>query len=46
MSKVRESGPIILSLKASKNYLSQIYGQKCDKNVISGDNLVKIGHFW
>ena len=29
MSKFWESGPIILSLKVSKNYFSQVYGQKC-----------------
>ena len=29
MSNFWESGPIILSLKVSKNYFSQIYGQKC-----------------
>ena len=46
MSKFWESGPIILFLKVSKNYFSQIYGQKCGKNVINGVNLVKIGHFW
>ena len=45
MSKFWESGPIILSLKVSKNYFSQVYGQKCGKNVINGVNFVKIGHF-
>ena len=28
MSKFWESGPIIFSLKVSKNYSSQVYGQK------------------
>ena len=46
MSKFWESGPIMLSLKVSKNYFSQVYGQKCGKNVINGFNLVKLGHFW
>ena len=46
MSKFWESGPIILSLNVSKIYFSHVYGQKCGKNVISGVNLVKIGHFW
>ena len=46
MSKFWESGPIILSLKVSKNYFSQVYGQQCGKNIINGVNLVKIGHFW
>ena len=39
MSKFDESGQIIFSLKVSKNYFSQVYGQKC------GVNLVKIGYF-
>ena len=46
MSKFGESGKIILSLKVPTNYFSQVYGQKCGKNVINGGNLVKIGHFW
>ena len=46
MSKFWEIGPIILSLKVSKNYFSQVYGQKWGKNVINGVNLVKTGHFW
>ena len=40
MSNFWESGPIILSLKVSKNYFSPVYGQKCGKNVINGVNLV------
>ena len=46
MSKFGESGQIIFSLKVSKNYFSQFYGQKLGKNVIDGVNLVKIVHFW
>ena len=46
VSKFGESGQITFSLKASKNYFNQVYGQKCGKNVINGVNLVKIGHFW
>ena len=45
MSKFGESGEIILSLKVSKNYFDQVYGQKFGKNVINGANLDKIGHF-
>ena len=46
MSKFGESGQIIFSQNVSKNYFSQVYGQKCGKNVINGVNLVKIGHFF
>ena len=45
MSKFGVNGKIIFSLIVSKNYFSQVYGQKCGKNVINGVNLVKIGHF-
>ena len=41
-----ESGQIIFSQKVSKNYSSQVYGQKSGKNVINYINLVKICHFW
>ena len=56
MSNFWESGPIILSLKVSKNYFSQIYGQKCAQKCHKwgqfGQNrsflvkMVKIGSFW
>ena len=36
MTKFWEIGPIILSLKVSKNYLSQVYGQKCGKMSLMG----------
>ena len=45
MSTFLESGQIISTLKVSKNYFNQVYGQKSGKNVINGVNLVKIGHF-
>ena len=44
--KFGESGEIIWSLKVSKNYFSQVFGQICGQNVINEVNLVKIGHFW
>ena len=56
MTKFGYSGPIICSLKASKNYFSQVYGQKfgqkCHYWGEFGQNrsflvkLVKIGSFW
>ena len=45
MSKFEESGKIILSLKVSKHYVSQVYGQISGQHVIIGVNLFKIGHF-
>ena len=41
-----ESGQLIFSLKVSKNYFSQVYGQKFGQKVINGVNLIKIGHFY
>ena len=51
-----ESGPIILSLKVSKNNFSQIYGQKCGQKCHEWGQfcqnrsflvkMVKIGPFW
>ena len=35
LSKCMESGQIIISLKVSKNYFSQVYGQKSGKNVVN-----------
>ena len=43
--KILESGPIILSLKVSKNYF-RFMDINVVKNVINWVNLVKIGHIW
>ena len=56
MSKFEEIGQIILSLKVSKNYFSQVYGEKfgeiCHYWGQFGESksflekMVKIGSFW
>ena len=42
MSKFRESGKILITLKVSKNYFSHVYEQKFGQKFIDGVNLVKI----
>ena len=42
-----ESGQVIVSLKLSKNYLSQVYGHKFGKKMsLMGAIWSKIGRFW
>ena len=43
--KIWESGQIIISPNVSKNYFSQVYRQKCGKNVINWVNFVELTLF-
>ena len=46
MGKFWESGPIIVFVKVSKNYFSQVYGHKFGQNVINGGQFDQNRSFW